>query len=316
METISVVTPTLSRPAEVGELLENLNRQTVLPLEIVLVDAAPPEDNRTLDVVQAALPNLRYPLVYIRKGGGTAIQRNIGIEEAKGQFIAFIDDDIRLEPDYFERMLEAYRTDTGRRIGGMAGYISNQFLDPEKSPRWRWYRRLRLFSTYEPGRYDYQTGYPINRYLYPPHDGVREIDFMGSNCGLWRREVLDEGLRFHEFFRDYGMLEDAHFALRAKRTWKLVENGRARCLHLHAPGGRQKARKIGFKTAVNYRFVFIDIVPDRSWKQNFRFWLVQAVELFRMFAFAVRSRDGTDWEGVAGKAAGIVAAWKLKPNGV
>lgn len=296
-------------------MLDNLNRQTVLPLEVVLVDAAPEGEDDTQAAVEAALPALKYRLVYIRRGGGTAIQRNIGIEHAQGSFIAFIDDDVRLDPDYFERMLHVYENDTHRRIGGMAGYITNQFLDPDKSPRWRWYRRLRLFSTYEPGRYDFQTGYPINRYLHPPHDGVREIDFMGSNCGVWRREVIDGGLRFDEFFRDYGVLEDAHFALRAKqRKWTLVENGRAHCQHLHAPGGRVNAYRVGYKTAVNYRFVFMDIVPDRTWKQDFRFWLVQFVDLFRMLAFAVRSRSSSDWQGVAGKASGILAAWRLKPK--
>ena len=133
-------------------MLENLRRQTVLPLEVVLVDGAPEGEDETQAVVQSILPTLNYRLVYIRRGGGTAIQRNIGIDRAEGAFIAFIDDDVRLDPDYFERMLEVYDKDTERRIGGMAGYITNQFLDPDKSPRWRWYRRMRLFTTYEPGR--------------------------------------------------------------------------------------------------------------------------------------------------------------------
>jgi len=296
-------------------MLDNLTRLTVLPLEVVLVDGAPEGEDDTQTVVQSILPTLNYRLVYIRRGGGTAIQRNIGIDRAQGAYIAFIDDDVRLNPDYFERMLEVYEKDTERRIGGMAGYITNQFLDPAKSPRWRWYRRMRLFTTYEPGRYDFQSGYPINRYLHPPHDGVREIDFMGSNCALWRREVIDSGLRFDEFFSDYGTLEDAHFALRAKRKWTLVENGRACCQHLHAQGGRQNSRRIGYKTAVNYRFVFMDIVPERTWRQEWRFWRVQVFDLFRMLAFAVRSRAGKDWQGVLGKATGIAAAWRMKPRG-
>jgi glycosyltransferase involved in cell wall biosynthesis len=310
---ISVVTPTLRRPAEVRELLENLAKQSVLPFEVILVDGAPPGERETEQIVKTTSPDLPYPCIYIRHGGGTAIQRNAGIDRAQGDFVAFIDDDIRLDPDYFERILEVYDEDSSGRIGGVAGYIKNQHLDPEKSPRWRWYRRLRLFSTYEPGRYDFETGYPINRYLQSPHEGVREIDFMGSNCGVWRSAVIAGGLRFDEFFRDYGMLEDAHFALRARRQWKLVECGRARCLHLHAAGGRSSSRIIGRKSAVNYRYVFMDIVPHRTWRQEFRFWKVQFVDLLRMSAYALRSRDIRDWDGVAGKATGIFAAWRLKP---
>jgi glycosyltransferase involved in cell wall biosynthesis len=314
VNSISVVTPTFRRPEQIGPLLESLARQTVLPAEVILVDGAPADERATEAVVREHVPRMPFSVRYVRHGGGTAIQRNAGIDRANGGFIAFIDDDIRLEPDYFARILEVFSTDGSREVGGVAGYITNQHLDPGKSPRWRWYRRLRLFGTYEPGRYDFATGYPINRYLQPPHHGVREIDFMGSNCAVWRREVLASGLRFDPFFTEYGVLEDAHFALRARRRWKLVECGLAHCLHLHANGGRAARRIVAWKTAVNYRYVFIDIVPERSWRQNVNFWKVQFVDLLRLTAYAARSGAREDWETVAGKFSGIIAAWKLKPN--
>lgn len=313
---ISVVTPTLYRPDDVAALLENLSRQTLAPLELILVDGAPAGKNETQEVVSSRLAGEAFPYEckYVRYGGGTAIQRNAGIDRARGDFIAFIDDDIRLEPDFFERMLEVYTADVERRIGGVAGYITNQFLNAETSPRWKMYRRLRLFTTYEPGRYDYQSGYPINRYLQPPHEGVRDIDFMGSNCALWRRAVFEEGLRFAEFFRDYGMLEDAHFALRAGRKWKIVECGKARCLHLHSAGGRIDSRRWARKTAVNYRYVFVDVVPRRTLAQEARFWRVQFVDLARLLRHAAVTRTRQDWLGVLGKAEGMVKAARLRPQ--
>jgi glycosyltransferase involved in cell wall biosynthesis len=313
MSRISIVTPTLHRPKDIAELLVNLAGLTIPPLELIIVDAAPAGDDATAEVVRNAPRNLPYGVEYIRRGGGTAIQRNIGIDRARGDYIAFIDDDVRLEPDFFERKLEVYAADTETQVGGIAGYITNQFLDPAKSPRWKWYRRMRLFSTYEPGRYDYKTGYPINRYLQPPHSGVREIDFMGSNCALWRRQVFDAGLRFDEFFRDYGVLEDAHFALRAGRRWKILECGLARCAHLRSPGGRVNSRKLASKTAVNYRFVFVDLVPERTFRQELRFWSVQYFDLFRIFCHALGTRTRSDWLSVLGKAEGIVAAVRVKP---
>jgi glycosyltransferase involved in cell wall biosynthesis len=310
---ISVVTPTLRRPNEVVELLNNLSRQIVLPFEVILVDGAPAEEKETEQVVQSRIPNLPFRCVYVRHSGGTAIQRNAGIDRAGGELIAFIDDDIRLEPEFFERMLEVYAQDAEGRTGGVAGYITNQFLNPDTSPRWKWYRRLHLFRTYEPGRYDFETGYPINRYLQPPHNGLRPIDFMGSNCALWRREVFDGGLRFSPFFTGYGVLEDAHFALRAGRKWKLLECGNARCVHLHAQGGRTSSRLVARKSAVNYRFVFIDLVPQRTAGQEFRFWRVQIFDLLRMCAYAVRNGGSSNWLAALGKLEGIFAAARMKP---
>jgi glycosyltransferase involved in cell wall biosynthesis len=308
---ISVVTPTLRRPADVAEMLDDLSKQTILPYELVLVDGAPAGEEETSEVVQKRIATLNYRVEYIRSGGGTAIQRNTGIDRATGNFIAFIDDDIRLAPDFFERIVELYESDTAIRIGGVAGYITNQYLNAQTSPRWRWYRRLRLFRTYEPGRYDFETGYPINRYLQPPHDRIREIDFMGSNCALWRREVFDAGLRFSEFFVDYGVLEDAHLALRARRTWKLLECGSARCIHLRSPSGRLDKRRLTRKSAVNYRFVFIDIVRSRTWKQECRFWRVQLVDLLNICVHALKTGAKEDWLGAVGKIEGIITAVRL-----
>jgi hypothetical protein len=219
-----------------------------------------------------------------------------------------------LAPDFFERILEVFSLDAEGQVGGVAGYILNQYLDPNTSPRWRWYRRLGLFSTYEPGRYDFASGYPINRYLQPPYNGVRELDFMGSGCAVWRRAVFENGLRFSDFFTGYGVLEDAHFALRARRQWKLMECGRAHCHHLCAPAGREDSRQIAWKSAVNYRFVFMDIVPQRTLSQELRFWRVQLFDLLRFLLYALRFPRAASWQTVLGKAQGIVAATKLRSS--
>lgn len=308
---ISVVTPTLKRPQEVADLLENLSHQKAPIFELILVDGAPDEETATEQIAAANKEHVPYLINYIRHGGGTAVQRNVGIDAAAGDFVAFIDDDIRLEEDYFEKILEIYQADHEIAIGGIAGYITNQYLDPQKSIHWRWYRKLKFFTTYEPGRFDYQSGYPINRYLQPPHEGVREIDFMGSNCAVWRREVIDSGLRFSEFFVGYGMLEDTHFALRAKQRWTLLECGRAHCVHLHAKSGRENHRMIARKTAENYRYVFMDLVPERSFRQEFYFWRVQFFDLFRYFIYALVTRENGRWQTVIGKFEGIIRALQM-----
>ncbi len=309
---ISVVTPTLGRPGEVRELLMNLSGQTRLPAEVILVDAAPPDQTATQRVVEEKLPSLPFPVIYVRHGGGTAIQRNVGIERAGGEYIAFIDDDIRLEPTFLATIVQVFEEDAQRRVGGVAGYIDNQYLDAAKSERWRWYKRLKLFSTYEPGRYDFESGYPINRYMQPPFEGCREIDFMGAGCAVWRRGVFAGGLRFSDFFSGHGVLEDAHLALTAGRNWRLLECGSAHCRHLHAASSREDARLTAYKSAVNYRYVFISIVRKRTWQQELRFWRVQVVDLIRFFVTALRSREKSGWLLVQGKIQGILAAARLE----
>lgn len=313
---ISVVTPTLDRPDEVRALIGNLAAQHRPPHELVLVDGAPDSMRETERVVRELDVDLPYRLVYVRAGGGTAIQRNVGIDAATGDHVAFIDDDMLLEPDFLAVIADELSKPDSRDVAAVAGYITNQYFDGTRSPRWRMFRRLRLFTTYEPGRYDFETGYPINRYMQPPHEGVREIDFMGTNCAVWRRAPFDQGVRFSPFFVGYGVVEDAHLALQARtRGWRILECGRARCVHNHSKRGRTNQRMVAQRTAVNYRFVFVDTVPRRTLRQDLRFWRVQAFELVRFAVAAVR-HGGDNWAALVGKAEGIVLATRVRPGAV
>jgi glycosyltransferase involved in cell wall biosynthesis len=304
---ISIVTPTFRRPAEVEGLLQNLTRQTLAPFEIILVDGTPVEEKETEEIVSRLNKNLPFACHYLRHARGTAIQRNAGIELAKGKFIAFIDDDVRLEPEFFEMIATAFTTDKEKKVGGIVGYRTNQHFELNSRQRWRWYRRLRLLTTYEPGRYDFQNGYPINANMQPSFSGTRRVDFMTTACAVWRREVFDTGLRFDPFFSNYGVLEDAHFSLRAGRTWALWQCGDAHCQELHSPGGRVDRRSLGYKSVVNYYYVFRDIVRPLTWRHKWRFWRFQAFEMLRILSSAIRRRRFSDVMELSGRLEGMIA---------
>jgi glycosyltransferase involved in cell wall biosynthesis len=306
---ISVVTPTLFRPEEVTGLLENLSRQTLLPFEVVIVDGAPLEDTRSERAIAKVTGALPFRCHYIRHERGTAVQRNAGVEVARGDFIAFIDDDVRLERDFLETIGGVFAGDGEKKVGGIVGYRSNQHFGMKSVQRWRWYRRLRLLSTYEPGRYDFETGFPINNNMQPPFSGVRRVDFMTTACAVWRREVFEAGLRFDPFFADYGMLEDAHFALRAGQRWELLQCGDARCEEMSSPRGRVDRRRIGFKCVVNYYYVFNDVAGPLSLKRKTRFWRYQMFELFRVGTSALRRRRWSDISELRGRIEGFWAVF-------
>lgn len=303
---ISVVTPTLRRAGEVEGLLKNLLVQDRLPFEVIIVDGASPDDERTQAIVAGLRDSLPFDVVYIRQNGGTAVQRNFGIDISRGDLVAFIDDDVRLEKDFFVRMVRVFEADAEKSVGGVVGFRTNEYFDVESSERWRWYSRLRLFSIYEPGRYDFKCGYPINNNLQPPFAGVREVDFMTTACAVWRREVFDSGLRFDAFFQDYGVLEDAHLALRAGQKWKLLQCGDARCEELRSPNSRSSRKTIGYKCVVNYYYVFQDIAGPLTLGQKFRFWRFQMFEFGRIGISAIRRGSRDDLMDLVGRANGIL----------
>lgn len=309
---LSVVTPTLMRPQEVRGLLENLRNQSVMPTEVIIVDGIAGDQSETEGVVSQMGPHLPFAVKYIRRSGGTAIQRNVGIDEAKGDLVAFIDDDVRLDPSFFGEIVRVLSDSSNDDVGGVVGYRTNCHFDLERSTRWRWYRRLGLLSIFEPGRYDFACGYPINNSLQPPFSGTRDVDFMTTACAVWRRAVFDPGLRFDEFFRDFGVLEDAHFSLRAGRTWRLLQCGDARCEELHSPNGRENRIRIGFKSVVNYYYVFREVAGPLDHMQKYRFWRFQLFEAVRIASSAIRRFNAGDIADLRGRAQGV---WQVIMSG-
>lgn len=93
---VSVVVPTHNRPALLARALRSACHQTYRDLEIIVVDDASRDD--TAGVVQALGDSrIRYLRHETNRGG--AATRNTGIRAARGEYMAFLDDDDMWEPD-------------------------------------------------------------------------------------------------------------------------------------------------------------------------------------------------------------------------
>src|SRR5262249_27461650 len=92
---VSVVIPYYNRLRFIDECLESVFRQTVSPLEVIVVDdASEPAQRRYLDRFAP-----RIKVVALPRNQGAAGARNVGIAVAQGEWIAFQDSDDVWEPD-------------------------------------------------------------------------------------------------------------------------------------------------------------------------------------------------------------------------
>jgi glycosyltransferase involved in cell wall biosynthesis len=111
-ETVSVVIPYYRASQTIVRAVESALAQTVRPLEILIVDDGSPEDT------PAVTKQFGSSVTLIRKpNGGTASARNLGIEHAQGEWIAFLDADDYWEPVKLERQLAS--SEGVGLIGGM-----------------------------------------------------------------------------------------------------------------------------------------------------------------------------------------------------
>lgn len=94
---ISVVIPTLDEEAYLPRLLDSLAVQTLAPLETLVVDAGSRDATTSLA--------RRAGATVIGGGGLPGPSRNLGARHARGDWLLFLDADVRLAPDALETIV-------------------------------------------------------------------------------------------------------------------------------------------------------------------------------------------------------------------
>ena len=89
MPLVSVIVPTYRRTNYLKLTLESILNQTFTDFEIIVVDDG--TDNNLNEHLCNQLKKVKY--FKIENSGGPARPRNVGIREARGKYIAFVDDD-------------------------------------------------------------------------------------------------------------------------------------------------------------------------------------------------------------------------------
>jgi glycosyltransferase involved in cell wall biosynthesis len=105
MPLVSVIIPTLNRPDFLRAALQSVLAQTVGDLEVLVVDDGSAIDPRP---VLAALDDGRIRYFRHDANRGEAAARNTGIRNARGAYVAFLDDDDEWLPDKLHLQLDLF----------------------------------------------------------------------------------------------------------------------------------------------------------------------------------------------------------------
>ena len=104
---ISIVVPVYKSEKTLAGCLDSLLAQTYQDIEIIcVIDGSPDSCGDICDAY--AMKDIRVKSIK-RENGGVSSARNRGIEEASGEYLMFVDSDDTVEPDYCEKMWNAYQ---------------------------------------------------------------------------------------------------------------------------------------------------------------------------------------------------------------
>lgn len=148
---VSVIIPTYNRSAYVKDAIESVLSQSYSNLEIIVVDDGSTDDTR--DVITLFADRVRY---FYQDNKGPSSARNMGISEATGDFVAFLDSDDLWRQDKLEKQLKLFGENS--RLGLVASghdvinhrgeHILSYILKPKELNQLHSRRIIRnLFST-------------------------------------------------------------------------------------------------------------------------------------------------------------------------
>lgn len=105
---VSIVMPTYKRSEKLTRAIDSVLAQTYKSIELLLVNDNEPDDEFTVDLKQRVAKyqgDPRFNLIIQKKHINGAVARNVAIKQAKGEYIAFLDDDDWWEKEKIERQV-------------------------------------------------------------------------------------------------------------------------------------------------------------------------------------------------------------------
>ena len=301
---IALIICTFKRASAVAKLMASLQKQSRYPDEIIVVDSSPDDETERL-FIENKFPNTTYYRVGDAYRGLTK-QRNYGIEKVSHEIdiVSFLDDDILLEPDYFEKIIQAFKKFP--EAGGIGGYILNSgkkwnehkgdnvrfnefFIDGWKTKlgkRHLFRKILGLSPDKQPGKMpEFSHGYSIG--LLPPNGKIYPVDFFIGCAANFKKKIFKE-FSFSEYFEGYGLYEDMDFCLRVSKKYPLYVHTGAGVYHYHEPSGRPNHFKYGKMVVRNGWYVWRVAFRNPGIKAQFKWhlitWVLILIRLTNMFA--------------------------------
>lgn len=247
--SVTVTIVTFNSAQYIERCLDEVLRQTYHPLKVIVVDNASEDDTVSL------LHRYRFCARILRneRNTGFAAAQNQAIKASDSNWVLTLNPDVRLEPDFVERLVNAAASDAG--IGTVCGKLlamSADFSIP-LNPR---FDSTGIFMT--------PNFRHLDRGSHAPDDGRydRPEWVFGATgaAALYRRSMIEDISVDGEFFDEdfFAYREDADVAWRAQLLgWKCLYTPEAVAYHVRSvlPANRRSQPALINMHSVKNRFL-------------------------------------------------------------
>lgn len=257
---LTIIIPTRNRENELANLLKALNQTNSLIHQIIIVDSS---DEISNNLVYSTNRKIFYHHTSIKSA---AIQRNIGIEfvNANSKFVAFLDDDVLPNIDYFDRLINTLNS---KNAVGVSGEAVNS-KKPKKinlGKLYQIYRYLFLLDSKQ-GGVILSSGVNVPVKTNTSSKIVVETEWL-IGCALWDFLKI-KNLRFDNRLFGQSLGEDVLFSLNASRIGPLFVDPSVHLEHLESEKERPNQFEF-YRMWVRNRYLIVSQLTGKKYKPTF-----------------------------------------------
>ncbi|MHC1774077.1 MAG: glycosyltransferase family 2 protein [Lentimicrobium sp.] len=106
---VSIITVNYDHPEVTCDLLKSLRHLTYPNVEVIVVDNASPNDDPA--IISQSFPEIVF--IQSKVNLGFANGNNLGIKQAKGEYILLLNNDTEVDPDFLEPLVRKLQSDPG-----------------------------------------------------------------------------------------------------------------------------------------------------------------------------------------------------------
>jgi cellulose synthase/poly-beta-1,6-N-acetylglucosamine synthase-like glycosyltransferase len=219
--SVSVIIPTFNGGAGLGPTIASLYRQTLRPLEIIVVDDGSTDDTRKIAERARALGQVDMVICHGTRCGKSA-SINAAARFARGDLLLTVDADTVFEPEAVAELAAVFRDP---QVAGASGNVA---ISNERDSIW--------------------TGLQSVEYLMSISAGRSVLDIIGAiGCLSGANSIYRRDVYLRQGGLDVGPGEDLEFTLRLRRLGYLVRFVPGAWANTGGPAGglgllRQRAR--------------------------------------------------------------------------
>jgi len=271
---VTVIIPNWNGAKFLPTCIQSLNNQSYSNFEIIVVDNASSDNSQSL--IENSFPKVK--LVKLLENRGFTGACNAGIQIAKGEYIALLNNDTEVDRDWLKAVVDAFKHHPE------IGIVASKMLLFDKRDH-----------IHTAGDYFTIDGRAGNRGVWQQDKGqFDKEEYVFSACGgssVYRKAMFDQiGILDDDFFFS---LEDMDLAWRAQLTgWRCLYTPKAIVYHhLSATGGGVTA---SYYDGRNLIFVLVKNYPRALWHKYGRLVLRTQIKLANEALHA--------WRGAAARA--------------